>query len=70
MRTLLQCVLDVYFVSHIFMPLLQVQMFVDATFDIVPYPFCQCLIIMVFDARLQICIPVAWIHVTGKTNEC
>ncbi|KAL3778828.1 hypothetical protein HJC23_002885 [Cyclotella cryptica] len=47
-----------------------VHMFVDATFDIVPHPFYQCLIIMVFDARLRIIIPVAWILMTGKTNEC
>ena len=45
-------------------------MFVDATFAIVPHPFYQCLIIMVFDARLRIFIPVAWILMTGKTNEC
>jgi len=45
-------------------------MFVDATFDVVPSPFYQCLIIMVFDARLRIFIPVAWILMTGKTNEC
>ena len=43
-------------------------MFVDATFDIVPHPFYQFLIIMVFDARLRIFIPVAWILMTGKTN--
>eukprot|EP00804_Cyclotella_cryptica_P014847 CCRYP_021233-RA/>CCRYP_021233-RA protein AED:0.19 eAED:0.19 QI:1615/0.57/0.5/1/0/0/8/0/352 len=47
-----------------------VHMFVDATFNIVPHPFYQCLIIMVFDARLRIFIPVAWILMTGKTNEC
>lgn len=45
-------------------------MFVDATFDIVPFPFYQCLIIMVFDARLHIFVPVAWILMTGKTIEC
>jgi len=33
----------------VFVPL-QVHMFVDATFDVVPSPFYQCLIIMVFDA--------------------
>eukprot|EP00804_Cyclotella_cryptica_P003775 CCRYP_008952-RG/>CCRYP_008952-RG protein AED:0.38 eAED:0.62 QI:0/0/0/1/0/0.33/3/0/196 len=49
---------------------ISVHMFVDATFDIVPHPFYQCLIIMVFDARLRIFIPVAWILMTGKTNEC
>lgn len=45
-------------------------MFVDATFDIVPHPFYQCLIIMIFDARLKIFIPVAWILMSGKTDEC
>jgi hypothetical protein len=44
-------------------------MFVDATFDVVPSPIDQCLIIMVFDARLHIFIPVAWLLMTGKTNE-
>ena len=52
------------------MQLLQVQIFVDETFDFALYPFYQCLIIMVFDARLQIFIPVAWILMTGKTNKC
>ena len=45
-------------------------MFVDATFDIVPHPFYQCLIIMIFDARLKIFIPVAWILMSGKTDKC
>ena len=45
-------------------------MFVDATFRIVPHPFYQCLIVMVFDASLKIYIPVAWILMTGKTEEC
>ena len=46
-------------------------MFVDATYDIVPYPFYPCLIIIVFDACLQISIPVPWIILmTVKTNEC
>ena len=35
-------------------------MFVDATFNIVPHPFCQCLIY----------IHVAWALMTGKTSEC
>ena len=45
-------------------------MFVDAPFDAAPSPFYRCLIIMVFDAKLHIFIPVAWILMTGKTNEC
>ena len=45
-------------------------MLVDATFNIVPHPFSQCLIIMIFDASHQIYIPVAWALMTGKTSEC
>lgn len=45
-------------------------MFVDATFNIVPHPFYQCLIIMIFDASRRIYIPVAWALMTGKTSEC
>lgn len=45
-------------------------MFVDATFDIVPSPFYQCLIIMVFDMSRRAYIPCAWVLMTGKTNEC
>ena len=42
----------------------------DATFSIVPVPFYQCLIAMVFDASLKIYVPVAWILMSGKTEEC
>ena len=45
-------------------------MFVDATFDTVPQPFYECLIIMIFDVCLKIFIPVAWILMSGKTDEC
>ena len=45
-------------------------MFVDATFDIVPHPFYQYRIVMVFDEHHKIYIPVAWILMTGKTSEC
>jgi hypothetical protein len=69
-RTLMQCIFDFLFVSHIFVPLLQVQVFVDATLDVVPYPFYQYLIIIMFDACLQIFIPGAYILITSKTNEC
>ena len=44
-------------------------MFVDATFQVMPHPFYQCLIDMVFDASLKIYIPVAWILMTDKTEE-
>ena len=48
----------------------QVQMFVDATYGIVPHPFYQCLIIMVFDMARRIYIPCAWVLMTGKSSEC
>jgi hypothetical protein len=37
----------------------------DTTFLIVPVPFYQCLIVMVFDASLKIYVPVAWILMSG-----
>ena len=46
------------------------QIFVDATFACVPSPFYQCLIVMVFDQSLEIYIPVMYILMTGKTQEC
>jgi len=36
----------------------------------VPVPFYQCLIIMVFDAAHKVYVPVAWILMSGKTEEC
>jgi hypothetical protein len=45
-------------------------MFVDATFDVVPAPLYQFLIVMVFHQRYKIFVPVAYILMTGKTNEC
>ena len=48
----------------------QVQLLFDATFSIVPAPFKQCLIAMVFNAALKIYVPVAWILMTGKSDEC
>jgi hypothetical protein len=45
-------------------------MFVDATYGIVPHPFYQCLIIMVFDMARHTYIPCAWVLMTGKTSEC
>ncbi len=44
-------------------------MFVDATFDIVPHPFYQSLIIMVFERRLHIFISVTWILMNSMTLE-
>ena len=35
-----------------------------------PVPFYQCLIIMVFDAAHKVYVPVAWILMSGKTEEC
>ena len=35
-----------------------------------PVPFYQCLIVMVFDAARKVYVPVAWILMSGKTEEC
>ena len=35
-----------------------------------PVPFYQCLIIMVFDAARKVYVPVAWILMSGKTEQC
>ena len=35
-----------------------------------PVPFYQCLIVMVFDAAHKIYVPVVWILMSGKTEEC
>jgi len=48
----------------------QVQIFVDTTYGIVPHPFYWHLIIMVFDMPRRIYIPCAWVLMTGKTSEC
>ena len=45
-------------------------MFVDATFSCVPVGFYQLLIVMVFDPALKIYIPVAYVLMSGKTEEC
>lgn len=42
----------------------------DATFSCVPKPFYQCFILMVKDKSLSSYIPVAYILMTGKTQEC
>ena len=55
------CELTLYILFHSRFTCLSMQ-----TFDVVPSPFYQCLIIMVFDARLRIFILVAWILMTGK----
>ena len=48
----------------------KVQIFVDCTYGIVPHPFYQLFIVMVFDVARQIYIPCAWVLMTGKTTEC
>ena len=45
-------------------------MYVDATFACVPNPFYQLLIVMVFDVSLKIYIPIMYILMSGKTEEC
>ena len=46
--------------------LFRVEFLFDATFSIVPAPFKQCLIAMVFDVALKIYVPVTWILMIGK----
>ena len=48
----------------------KVQIFVDCTYGIVPHPFYQLFIVMVFDMARRIYIPCAWVLMTGKTTEC
>ena len=46
----------------------KVQLFIDGTFKIVPHPFYQCLIIMVYDVQTQVYVPIMFILMTGKTE--
>lgn len=45
------------------------QLFVDCTFRIVPKPFYQCMIIMVYDAQTRVYVPVMYILLTSKTED-
>ena len=45
-----------------------VQLYIDSTFNIVPDPFYQCLIVMAFDETLGVYVPVLYILITTKTH--
>ena len=45
------------------------KIFIDGTFKIVPKPFYQCLIVMVFDAQTDAYVPVFYILLTSKTEK-
>ena len=46
-----------------------VQIYIDGTFNIVPHPFCQCLIIMVYDIQTTVYVPVMYMIMTGKSDS-
>ena len=46
----------------------KVQIYIDGTFRIVPSPFYQCLIIMCFDTRTEVYVPIMYILMTAKTQ--
>ena len=46
-----------------------VQIYIDGTFNIVPHPFYQCLIIMVYDVQTTVYVPVMYIFMTGKSES-
>ena len=45
------------------------KIFIDGTFKIVPKPFYQCLIVMVFDSQTDAYVPVFYILLTSKTER-
>lgn len=48
----------------------KVAIFIGVIFNIVPYPFYQCLINIVFDAGQHVYTPVAWVLMTGQRRKC
>ena len=46
-----------------------VQIYIDGTFNIVPHPFYQCLIIMVYDIQTTVYVPVMYILMTGNSES-
>ena len=47
----------------------KVNVQIDGTFKIVPNPFYQCLIIMVFDVQTSVYVPVIYVLMTGKSEN-
>ena len=47
-----------------------VDIFIDGTFSITPFPFYQCLILMFFCQQTNLYAPIMYILMTGKTTTC
>ena len=45
------------------------DIYVDATFESVPRPFYQCLVIIIFDVQTNTYVPVVYVLMTHKTQE-
>ena len=45
-----------------------VQIYIDGTFNIIPIPFYQCLIVMVYDIQTFIVVPVMYVIMTRKSE--
>ena len=45
------------------------SLYIDATFTVVPNPFYQCLVVMIFEETLQIYIPILYILMTNKSKK-
>ena len=46
-----------------------VQIYIDGTFSIVPHPFNQCLIIMVYDIQTTVYVPILYMLMTGNSES-
>ena len=46
------------------------SLYIDATFTVVPNPFYQCLVVMIFEESLQIYLPILYILMTNKSRKC
>ena len=44
-----------------------VQPYIDGTFNIFPFPFYQCLIVMVYNGQTDSYVPIFYILLQGKT---
>ena len=47
----------------------KVQVYIDGTFRIVPNPFYQCLIVIVFDVQTEIYVAIVYVLMTSKTES-